>query len=65
VQEEKKQYEKNKKRQADVLEKDVDLDEDKSNEIERNGAGGDGGRRIITSWIWITLGFQPISPDMV
>jgi hypothetical protein len=34
VQEEQKQYEKNEKRHADVPEKDVDLDEDKSNETE-------------------------------
>jgi hypothetical protein len=34
VQEEQKQYEKNEKRHADVPEKDVDLDEDKSNEME-------------------------------
>jgi hypothetical protein len=35
VQEEQKQYEKNEKRQADLLEKDADLDEDKSNETEQ------------------------------
>jgi hypothetical protein len=34
MQEEQKQYEKNEKRQANVPSKDVDLDEDKSNETE-------------------------------
>ena len=35
MQEEQKQYEKNEKRHADVPEKDVHLDEDKSNETEQ------------------------------
>ena len=35
VHEEHKQYEKNEKKHTDVAEKDVDLDEDKSNEIEQ------------------------------